>query len=132
MALITIRAVVNVPADSAVVGIRLRFAMTIRALENRIVVGVDVAGRAHAVRIAVIDGERSVLHVVERGLHPIGRVVTTDAGSREELRLRCVPGIAGGHVVRFMASIAVGRQSRVIVVDVAVRTLTRRRGMHAS
>ena len=87
--------------------------------------------RAHAVRVAMVDGERSVLNVVERSLHPIAGVVAIDAGCREELRLRRVSRIARGHVICFVAAVAVGGQRRVVIVDVAVRTLSRRRSMHA-
>ena len=126
MALVAIHAVVDISIYSAVVGIRLRFAVAVRALEYRIIIGVDVARRAHTVGIAVVDGERSVLNMIECSLHPIRRVVTRGTSGREELRLCCVAGIARGHVIRLMAAIAVGRKRGVIVVDVTIGALARR------
>jgi len=54
-----------------VIGVSLRLAMAVGALEDGIVIRVDVARGTHAVCIAVIHREWRVLGVVEVDLHPI-------------------------------------------------------------
>ncbi len=104
MALIAIHAVVDVAADTLMLGICLRLAMTLRALENRVIVRVDMARRANPVRVAVIGRERSVLRMVERRLQPVGRVVTVLASRGEELRLGRMSGIRCRVVVGLVAA----------------------------
>ena len=69
--LITIHAVVDISVNAPVIGVSLRLAMAVGALEDGIVIRVDVARGTHAVCIAVIHGEWRVLGVVEVDLHPI-------------------------------------------------------------
>jgi len=61
MARIAIDAVVDVAAYAAVSRVRGRGRMATRALKNRIVAGICVAGAANPVRIAVIQVEESVI-----------------------------------------------------------------------
>jgi len=98
--------------------------MAVGALEDGIVIRVDVARGTHAVCIAVIHGEGRVLGVVEIDLHPIGCVVAIGARRGEKLGLRGVARIAGSEVVGLVASVAIRRQGRVVVVDVAIRALS--------
>ena len=71
MALVAVDAVVHISRHLLVVEVgRVIPAMTSRALENRIVVGVDVAGGAHIIGAAVIGGESRVLRVIEAGPSP--------------------------------------------------------------
>jgi len=54
MALVAVHAVVDIPADVRVTEIgRVPAPVATRALENRVVVRIRVAGRAHAVSIPV-------------------------------------------------------------------------------
>ena len=131
MALVTVDAVVHIPADSLVICVGLVFQMAIGALEHRIVVRVGVARGAHPVGIAVIDVELRVLAVIEAGGQPGAGVVAGLASGGEKLGLRCVSRIGGSVVVGLVASDAGGRQRGVVVVDVAHRALRRRDGVHA-
>jgi hypothetical protein len=54
MALVTVHAVIYIPADVGMTEIvRVPAAMATRALENRVVARIRVAGRAHTVSIPV-------------------------------------------------------------------------------
>lgn len=56
MALIAVNAVVHVPAHIRVIEVCcIIVAMAARALEYRVVTAVDVARRAHAICVAVVD-----------------------------------------------------------------------------
>lgn len=79
-----------------------------------------MARGTNTVGIPVVDRERRVLRMIERGLQPVGRVVTCLAGRGEELRLSRVPRIRSGVVVGLVTSDARGRQRCVVIVDVAV------------
>ena len=123
MALITINAVVDIPADIRMVEIgRVIAAMVMAsgACKDGVVVRTNVARGAHIIRIAVIRRELRVLRVIERGPSPRHRVVAGRARDREELRLRFVAWVRRVVVVRLMAAYARDGQRRVIVVDVAV------------
>jgi len=123
VALITINAVVDIPADIRVAEVgRVIAAMATGALEDGVVVRINVASGAHVIRIAVSRRESRVLCVIERGPGPRCRVVTGRARGREVERLRLVAGVRRVVVVRLMAAHARDGQRRVIVVDVAVRT----------
>lgn len=116
VAVVAIRAVVDVPVDAAMVGVGLRLLMTVRACEDRIVVRIRMARGAHPIGSTVIRREPGV---VEGGLHPIRRVVAGRAGCRKPCRN--VIRIGGAVVIRLVARIAVRRNRRVVVVDVATR-----------
>ena len=130
MALVTIHAVVYVSANALVILIGLALGVTVGALENGIVVRIDVAGRAHAVRVAVVDRELRVLRVIEGCVQPARRRMARLAGSWEELRLRRVSRVRGVVVIRLVTTNAGRRQSGVVVVDVAVRAHSRRNRVH--
>ena len=124
MALITVDAVVDVSRHIVVLEVvRVIAAMAAGALEHRVVVRVDMAGRAHIVGIAVIGRELRVLGVIERGAGPGRRVVAVLARGREELRLRRMAGVRRVVVVRLVAADAGRRKRGVVVVDVAVAAL---------
>ena len=130
--LITVDAVVDVSRNVVVVEVvRVIVAVASRALEYRVVIGIDVAGRAHTVGIAVTGRELRVLRVIERCTSPRGRVVAGLARSREELRLRRMSRTGRVVVIGLMAANARGRQRRVIVVDVAIGAYPRRNGVRA-
>jgi len=129
MTLVTIHAVVDIPADVGVIEIgSIVPTVTTRALEHRVVTRVGVAGRAHAVRVAVIHVEPGV---IERRTRPSRGRVASVAGRRE-------PGggvrrIRGGVVVRLVTAVTGGRQGGVVAVYVALdardirRMITRQR-----
>jgi len=133
MALVTIDAVVDISRHVVVLEvIRVVAAVTSRALEDRVVIGIDVARRAHPASVAVTGRELGVLRMVERGAGPGCRVVAVLAGGGEELRLRRVAGVCGVVVVGLMAADAGRGQRRVVVVDVAVRAGARRHSVRTS
>src|SRR5579864_1304591 len=100
--------------------------MTTSALEDGVVVRVDMARSANVIRIAVSGGKWRVLRVIERRSRPGTGVVAVLTGSREELRLRRVPGVCAVVVIRLVATDAGSRQSRVVVVNVAICAFARR------
>jgi len=67
---------------------RIVAAMAARALEDGIVVRVDMARRANVIGAAMVGWELRVLCVIERGAGPRRRVVAVLARGGEELRLR--------------------------------------------
>lgn len=126
MTLVTVDAVVDIPWHVVVLEIIwVVAAMASRALEDGIVVRVDVAARANSTRITVINRELRVLCMVERGAGPSDGVVAVLARGREELRLCSMARVRGVVVVGLVAANADGGQGRVIVVDVAIRALPR-------
>jgi hypothetical protein len=128
--LVAINAVVDIAGDIVVMEVgRVVVAVASRALEDGIVVGVDVARRAHAIRVSVIDRELRVLRVIEGCPGPRRRVVAGLAGGRKELWLRRVPRIGGVVVIGLVATDAGDGQRRVVVVDVAVGADARRHGV---
>ena len=86
---------------------------------------------ADIVRVPVTGREPGVLGVVEGCISPRDGVVAVLACRREELWLRRVAGIAGVVVIGLMAADASGGQCRVVVIDVALRTLPRRHCVRA-
>ena len=120
MALIAVHAVVHISPNALVVLIRFGFRVAIGALENRVVVRIRMARRAHAVGVAMVDRKRSVLRVIERRILPVRGVVAVLARRREKLRLGRVPRIRGVVVIALMAADAGRRQRGVVIVDVAV------------
>ena len=132
MALVTIDAVVHVAVHVGVAKVRgVVAAMASRALEDGVVARTGVAGGAQAIGIAVVNGERRVLRMVESGPGPAARVVAVLAGGGEELRLRRVARIRRVVVVGLVTSDARGWQRRVIVVHVAIGALPRGHGVQA-
>jgi hypothetical protein len=127
MALVTIDAVVNVARDALMLEIvGIVTAVTTGALENRVVIRVDVAGRANVIGVAVTGWKWRVLRVIERRIRPRARVMAVLTGSGKELRLRGVARVCAGVVIRLMTADASCRQSRVVVVYVAVCAFARR------
>ena len=76
VALVAIDAVVHIPVHLRVVEVRRVIAtMALRALEDRVVVRICMASRAHAICVAVARRELRVLRMVERRRRPAcGRV----------------------------------------------------------
>ena len=127
MALVTIDAVVNVARDALMLKIvGIVTAVTTGALEDGVVIRVDVAGGANVIRVAVTGWKWRVLGVIERRTRPGTRVMAVLASSREELRLRRMAGVCAGVVIRLVTADAGCRQSRVVVVYVAVCAFARR------
>lgn len=119
MALVTVRAVVDIPTDIGMLEIRrVIVAMTTGALEHGVVARIRVAGGTNTIRVAVIRGE---VRVIERGSGPCGGRMAGVTGRREASRL--VIGVGGPIVVGGMATIAGRWQRRVVVVHVALRAL---------
>lgn len=117
MALVTVRAVVDIPTDIGMLEIRrVIVAMTTGALEHGVVARIRVAGGTNTIRVAVIRGE---VRVIERGSGPCGGRMAGVTGRREASRL--VIGVGGPIVVGGMATIAGRWQRRVVVVHVALR-----------
>ena len=114
MTLVTIHAVVDIPADVGVIEIgSIVSTVTTCALEDRVVTRVGVAGRAHAVCVPVSQAEPGV---IERRTCPSRGCVASGASRRE-------PGgsvirIRGPVVIRLMAANTGGRQGGVVVVHV--------------
>ena len=99
-------------------GIGGRRGVAARALKDRIVGRVGVAGGAHAVGVAVIEREEGVIAGRQRGRNPGGRGVAGGAG-RGPAR-RHVIRIRRSREVGLMAGVAGGRRSREHIVDVAL------------
>ena len=127
MTLITVDAVVDISRHLIVLEvIRIVASVAARTLEDRVIVRVDVAGRADVARSAMTCWELCVLRVIERRVRPRRCVVAVLACLREELRLRRMSGICRLAVVAGMAAVAVRRQRGVVVVNVAVSANARR------
>ena len=117
MALVTVRAVVDIPTNIGMIEIRcIVIAMTTGALEHGVVARIRVAGGTDTIRVTVIRWE---VRVVERGSGPAGRGVARIASRRETSGL--VIGIRGPGVIRLVTAIAGRWQRRVVVVHVALR-----------
>ena len=133
MALVTIDTVVDIAANIRVLEIGgIIAAVASGALEDGIVVRIDMARGAHVVGVAMAGGELCVLRMVERGAGPGGGVVAGLARGGEELLLRRVTRVRGVVVVGLMAADTSRRQGRVVAVDVAVGAYPRRHGVRAS
>lgn len=117
VAAVAVHAVVDVPAHAPMLVVRLRLGVAVGALEDGVVVRIRVTCAAHAICIAVIDGEPGV---VKGGSQPTGSGVAGGAGC----------GKAGGNVIRigralvvsFVATVAIRGHGRVVVVHVATGT----------
>lgn len=127
MALVTIDAVVDVARHVLVAEVGgIIPAMAAGALEYGVVIRVDVAGCANVIGITVTGWKWRVLRVIERRIRPRARVMAVLTGGGEELRLRGVARVCAGVVISLMTADAGCRQSRVVVVYVAVCTFARR------
>lgn len=135
VALVTRRATVDIPIHVWVLevgGIVAAMFVTIRARELRVVSRNQVARRALAIRVAVIDGELRVIRVIEprRGA-PRARVVAARACRCEDrgIQPRRVRWTGGVVVIVLVAADTRRRQSRVVAVDVAIGALPGRHDM---
>ena len=127
MALVTIDAVVHISVYVRVAEVSgVVAAMTARTLEYGVVIRIRMARGANTVSVAMVDRESRVLRVIERRTRPGGRVMARRAGSREELRLRCMAGIGGVVVIGLMAADTSRRQRGVVAIDVTVGAYPRR------
>lgn len=131
VALVAVHAVVHIPLHATMVLVRLRLRMAIRALENRVVIRIRMARRAHSIGIAMVDRELCVLRVIKRRVLPVRRVVTVLACCREELRLGRVPRIRRVVVIRLVTANTGRRERLVIIVDVAVQADSWRHGVRS-
>jgi len=118
VALVAVHAVIDVAVDLRVVEIvRVVATMALCALEDRIVVRIRMAGRAHAIRVSVSDRKARVLRVVEVRRNPrSGRVARRTLRRREERGLCRMPRIRRRVVSSQMAANTRQRQRRVVVV----------------
>ena len=121
MALVAIHTVVHIAPHALVPGIRLGLRVAVRTGKDRVVVQIRVAGAAHTVGVAMVQREPCV---IELAIRPLDSVVAGCTGGRE--MGGDVVRIVRILVVRLVAAIAVGGQSCVIVVDVAVGAGARR------
>jgi hypothetical protein len=118
MALIAICAVVNVAAHIPVVPVRLRFRMTNRAAEDRVIGRIGVTGRTHTIGPAMIGGEPGVIECRSspRCRRMAGLACRWETGRR-------VIGIGGALVFGGMARIAVHRRPGEFIVQMALTAL---------
>ncbi len=114
VALVAVHAVVHVSVDAPMIAVSVRLGMAIRALEDNVIRRVGVAGRADAIRVAVIHGEPGV---IEGCTQPTGGCVADRTRGRETRRH--VIGTVGRLVVGFVTAVTVSRNRRVVVVHVA-------------
>jgi hypothetical protein len=114
MTLVTIHAVVYVSTHFGVAPIRVVVAMATCALEDRVVVGVRVAGCADSVRVPVVHWE---VGMVERRSGPGRRRVARGASGREARR--SVIRIRRAVVIRLVTPNACRWQRCVVVVHMA-------------
>ena len=132
MALVAINAVIYVARDAIMIKIvGIVTTVTSGALEDGVIVRVDMAGGAYVVSTPMAGWERRVLRVIERRSGPGGRGVAGLARSREELGLRLVARVRGVVVIGLMTADARDRQSRVVAVHVTVRALAWRYGVRS-
>jgi len=130
MTLVAVDAVVDISGHVVVVEVVcIVAAMASRALEDGVVVRVDMAGRAHAAGVAVARRKLCVLRMVKCRARPSRGVVAILAGGGEKLRLCRVARVRRVVVVRLVAADARRRQRRVIAVDMAVSADSRRHRM---
>ena len=116
MTLIAIHAVIDIIWIALMCRIGLRLAVAICALEDRIVGGIGVAGRANTISAAV--GYRPP-GMVERCAGPRRGVVARCASCRENGWRGFMNRIRGRVVVCLVASVAGRWKCGVVIVDVA-------------
>ena len=130
MALVAIDAVVDVAGNIVVLEVRgIVAAMATSALEDRVIVGIDVAGCAHPIGIAVIQRELRILRVIEGRARPGGCVVAVLTALREELWLRRMARIRRVLIIGLVAAVTCRWKSHVVAIDVAIGALARRNGV---
>jgi len=113
MTLVTVNTVIYIPADVRVREIvRVAAPVATRALENRVVVRIRVAGRAHTVSVPVGHREPGM---VEGCPCPCSCGVASRARGRKDSWRRFMNWIRRGVVVCLMATVA-GRRKRCVVV----------------
>jgi len=115
MALVAIRAVVNVPIHALMVLVRIGLSVAIRALENRVVARICVACRADSAGSAVPHVEPGMVKTAPA--HPattlVARLTRCGKPARDVIR------IVRTLIFHFVARIAIGRKRSVVVVHVA-------------
>jgi hypothetical protein len=111
--LVAIDAVVHIAGNALVVPVGLCLRVTVRTLEDRIIVRIGMAGGAHAACVAVVCREPGV---VERGSGPGCGGMAGLAGGGESCR--GMVRVRGPVVVRLVAGVAVRGQGGVVVVHV--------------
>jgi len=125
VALVTVHAVVDIAAHTAMVAIGVRFRMTVGALEYAVIAGIGMAGGAHPIGIPVIGRE---IGVIECRARPTRCRVAHGASVREACRN--VIGIVRLVVLVLVTAVAVRRNAGVVVIQVAIRAC--HRSMRAS
>ena len=120
MALVAVRAVVNVVAYSLVMLVGCRLGVADRTREHRVITRIGVAITAHLRPSVCLREPR----VVESCTGPSRRRVTGGAGGWEPCR--SMVWVRSVLIVGFVAPVAVCRKRRVVVVHVAIDALTRR------
>lgn len=118
MALVAIGTVVNVSANTPVLGVSVCFCVAVRALKNAVVTRVGVAGRTYSIGVAMIGWKPGV---IEDCTEPSGGCMTGCAGGGESCGN--VGRAVGGVVDRLMTAITIGRQRGVVIVHVAFCTI---------
>jgi len=117
MALIAVHAVIDIVWVAAMrLGQPRLVRMATRALENEVVAWIRVAGGTNAVGVAVIHWEPGV---IKRGSEPACSRVTGQAGCCKDGWRGLVDRIRSSSIIRGMATIAIRRESGVVVVYVA-------------
>ena len=117
MARVAVNAVIDVAADVRVLKIGgVIVPVASGALEDGIVAGIRMAGRADSIGVPVIDVEP---RVIEGRAGPSRRCVAVLAGRREPGG--GVLGIVRPLVIGLMATVAVGGETRIVIVYVAAR-----------
>ena len=117
MALVAIHAVVHVTADVAMIAIRVRLGVAVRALEDVVVGRICMTGRADPVGVTVIHREP---RVIEGCSQPTRGRVTGGASGREPRGhvIRIVRAL----VIHLMTAEAVGGHRGVVVVHMTAST----------
>ena len=111
--------------------VRVGLQVAIRALEDRVVIRICMAGGAQVVGSSVRGWEGRVLRVIEARIQPRRSAVAVLTSRGEELWLRGVSRIRRLLVIRLMTANAGCRQRRVVVVHMAIRALARWNCMQA-
>ena len=115
MAGVAVDAVVYVTAHTLVLIVGVRLSVTVRALKDAVVVRIRMTRGADSVGAAVLRVEPGV---IEGRSQPAARRVSGCArsgeASRQMIRVR------GRGVVGLVATVAIGRQSRVIAVHMTI------------
>lgn len=118
MALIAIHTVIDIVWIALVSRIRLGLGVAVCAFEDRIVVRIRMADRAHSV-----GGVASMVHwepgVVERCPGPCRCVVASNARRGEDGRCSLVNRVSGAIVIGLVAPVAIRRKRGVVVIYVA-------------